>query len=86
MPKSKIPKGNKQSRKVEQEVSAEMRQPRHDVSLPWDKEWLRQSRDDRPLSDQPMPENPLTLLKKKGLTPKNGTEAGKSENNETGGS
>lgn len=32
---------------------------RQDTSLPWDKEWLKKSRDDAPPSDRPMPENPL---------------------------
>ena len=52
---------------------------RKDVGLPWDKEWLKKSRDDLPSSDQPVPENPLMTLKPHGPAkePRGGAERGK---------
>lgn len=35
---------------------------RVDVSLPWDQEWQKKSRDDVPTSKEPIPENPLKQL------------------------
>ena len=52
---------------------------RMDVGLPWDKEWLKKSRDDVPHSDQPIPENPLMTLKPHGPAkePKDGAKRSK---------
>lgn len=55
--KSKAPEEGKKSKGY-----ASLKQ-RSDVGVPWDKEWLKKSRDDVKTTNEPLPDNPLLKLR-----------------------